>query len=70
MTFKRPITEEDKLYLVDVVTFVKCKICRKPYTPTTSDISLNCFFYYKSCKACRDHRVKMKEKSLLKKECK
>ena len=68
MTSKRPVTDKDKLRVVGEVSFVKCNICRQPYFPTTCDISLNANFYYKNCKPCRDNRVKLKEKSLLKRQ--
>lgn len=64
MPSKRPLTKEDNLRLVGIVSFVKCNICKNNYIPTDVDISLNGNFYYKNCKSCRDKRVEMKKKSL------
>jgi len=59
--------EADKKRLVGLVSEVQCAICKKKYTPTDRDISLNGNFYYKNCQQCRAHRVELKKISIAKK---
>ena len=59
--------EEQKKRLVNVVSFIKCTICKQNYFPNDTDISLNGYFYFKNCKICRKNRAEMKSKSLNKK---
>jgi hypothetical protein len=52
----------DEKLMVGIVTQIECSICKETYFPDSSDISLNGNQYFKSCKACRKHRLELKRK--------